>query len=263
MLASTWQRKRDQASERIGGYQGALDFLDQLPDAVARRVLKPAMQAADLVGQRAAQAEAQRHRSKRNRPHLDTTAGAAEAVRGQTVVGKVGYFGDAGSHGWLAEHGHRIVLGGSVARINPNRRDYGQAGRELAPGSSFKVYHANQSRYRGRERALETYLEAATGMGHFRATSRLLSDIDAANRGGQESELLRGALETGGVYQTRNRRTGGHGHVAGQVPPHPILAPAYEKSKGAMEQVFASEVIYRAEQTAQRLAKQTGSIQQS
>lgn len=190
MLESTRLKKFEAASQRIGGYQGALALLDQLPDLTARRVLKPAMQAADLVGKNAAEAEARAHATLRRRHgvHLFQTTGAAEAVRGSLVVAKVGYFGQGGAHGWLAEHGHRLVAGGTAKRINRTRLDSGKADRAASPANT------------------------------------------------------------------------GKGRVVGQVPPHPILLPAYEKSKERMEQVFAAEVITRADKAARQLAKQTGAI---
>jgi len=184
MLEATKIKKLNAAADRIGGFNGALAFLDRLPDELARRVLKPAMQAADLIGKQAAAAAASRHESLKRHTHLSATAGAAEAVRGGTVVAKVGYFGQAGSHGWLAEHGHRMVIGGSVARISGKRK---------------------------------------------------------------------------GTAPNARARTG-KGRVVGQVAPHPILQPAYDASKGAMEQAFANEVIYRTDQVATRLAKQTGAL---
>ena len=190
MLESTRLKKFAAASDRIGGYPGALDFLEQLPDEVARKVLKPAMKAADLVGKNAAEEEARKHTSdkpkKGGAQHLVTTTGAAEATLGGTVVGKVGFFGMAGSVGWLVEHGHRIVTGGTVKRINRARKDFGRADKAA----------------------------------------------QAANTGA--------------------------GRVVGQAPAHPILRPAYEKSKAGMEEAFAAEIIARADRVAQQLAKQTG-----
>jgi hypothetical protein len=117
-------KRLNAASDRIGGYSGALAFLDGLPDAMARKVLKPAMKAADLVGMEAAQAEMAKHDTARpkNGVHMSSTAGAAEAVLGSAVIGKVGYFGQGGSAAWLVEHGHRIVIGGTVARISGKRK---------------------------------------------------------------------------------------------------------------------------------------------
>ena len=119
MTPATLEKKFTAASERIGGYKGALAFLEQFPNQVARRVLKPAMQAADLVGKNAIEAEARRHASdkpKRHGVHLCTTAGAVEAASGTRVIAKVGYFGEGGSHGWLVR-----------ARPPHGRGRYGQA----------------------------------------------------------------------------------------------------------------------------------------
>jgi len=117
-------------TDRIVGYRGALAFVEQFPDT-ARKILKPAMRAADLVGKNAAEAEARAHTSDKPKrggiPHLVTTTGAAEATLGNTVIGKVGFFGSGGQHGWLVEHGHRMVVGGTVIRINAARRDFGKA----------------------------------------------------------------------------------------------------------------------------------------
>lgn len=190
MNDSTRLKKLNSASDRIGGMIGALKFLDQFPSEVQRKVLKPAMKAADLVGVRAAYAEAAKHDNpeRKRGVHLSATAGAAEAARGSTVVGMVGYFGTSGSHGWLVEHGHRIVSGGTVARINKARKDYGK------------------------------------------------------------------------VSKAANKVNTGAGQVVGEASPHPILRPAYLQSRAAIEQVFAAEVIRRADAMATRLAKQTGAI---
>ena len=84
------------------------------------------MKAADLVGKNAAEAEMRTHTSDKPKRggalHLVTTTGAAEAVLGGTVVGKVGYFGQAGSAAWLVEHGHRMVVGGTVVRITGKQK---------------------------------------------------------------------------------------------------------------------------------------------
>jgi hypothetical protein len=129
MLESTRVAKLNAAADRIGGYQGALAFLAGLPDEISRKVLLPAMKAADLVGKNAAEAEARRHTSDRPKKggHLVTTTGAAEARLNSTVVGKVGFFGKAGAHGWLVEHGHRMVVGGTVARVNKASRQFGRS----------------------------------------------------------------------------------------------------------------------------------------
>jgi hypothetical protein len=117
MNEETRQRKIGAAADRIGGLDGALRFLDQLPERVAQRVLKPALAAALKTGAAAAAAEARMHATDskdRKGTHLFQTAGSAVAAKGTAAFGKVGYFGKAGSHGWLVEHGHRLVRGGTL-----------------------------------------------------------------------------------------------------------------------------------------------------
>lgn len=122
MKIETQVRKLNEASDRIGGYKGSLEFLSRFPGEVGRKVLKPAMVAADAVGVHALFASASQHGTG----VLASTARAAEAVKKGVVLGKVGFFGKKGSHGWLVEYGHRIVVGGTVARINKARKDYGK-----------------------------------------------------------------------------------------------------------------------------------------
>lgn len=57
-----------------------------------------------------------RYGAKKRKKHLRDTIGQLARVYSGTIVGVVGPQAPAGAHGHNVEHGHRIAVGGSVAR---------------------------------------------------------------------------------------------------------------------------------------------------
>ena len=129
---------KPELSVKISGDNAALNALRQLPDEVQKRVLRQALRKSQGPGYGAAWDAAQAIRTKRTidgRPHLVDTLFAKIKDRGDYLAGSIGYTGPAG---WLVEHGHRLVRGGTVARINSRRTDYGRSDKVWRQGPDGK-----------------------------------------------------------------------------------------------------------------------------
>jgi hypothetical protein len=147
-----------------------------------------------------------------------------------------------GYHGYLVEMGHRMVVGGSVTRLRGRSR--------IAPIEAkgkvytWKAYIAGRSQYRSRIKRLREYL-AKRGA----AYAMLGRDAERQARGGGMTELLRGAIETGGMYRQASGRRG-RGRVVGNVRGYPFLGPAWTAARGTvlriLEQYIAGGIIKEA-----------------
>ncbi len=120
---------RPQLAVKISGEAEALKALEELPSDVARRVMRAALKKSQEPGISAARRAAARISTTRTidgRAHLyETVISRIKAGRNKdSLFGTIGF---TGPHSWLVEHGHRLVRGGTVTRINQLRKDYGRA----------------------------------------------------------------------------------------------------------------------------------------
>lgn len=114
---------------KIAGEHEAIRALGDLPQKVALRVMRAAIKKSQAPGLAAARQAAIRIWNPHNNGvHLaDTVIDKIKAYKNNmTIYGLVGFTGGAS---WLVEHGHRLVKGGTVTRINKLRTDYGRAGK--------------------------------------------------------------------------------------------------------------------------------------
>ena len=111
----------------ISGDNEAIRALQELPDKIAMRVMRFALKKSQAPGISAAKSAASAIKTNRTiGVHLaDTVISKVRTYRkNETIYGMIGFTGGAS---WLVEHGHRLVKGGTVARINKLRTDYNRA----------------------------------------------------------------------------------------------------------------------------------------
>jgi hypothetical protein len=104
-------------------------FLEKFPGQLSTRIVRQALHDAANVGVRSLKAEAREHDGrgeirvnmrtlKRRIAHLSDSAVAVTRHYANGIeYTAVGFEWPLGAAGWLVEHGHRMVVGGTVARI--------------------------------------------------------------------------------------------------------------------------------------------------
>jgi len=179
-------------SEPIGyvvhGLKELESLLSHLPGRLGTTVIAKALADAAKLGKAALKDEAAKHDDRgeirvnlrtlkaRVRHLSDSAITVHRAYANNVQFVTVGFAWPDGAAGWLVEHGHRMVTGGTIARSS-----------------------------------------------------------------GKTPKSKRGMT--------------GRGTVVGQVPPHPIAAPAFDSVVGQMKEAFTSGVAARAEQECLDLAR--------
>ncbi len=119
----------DVLTTRISGLAEAEKLLAGLPDKLASTCVRKAMLDAAKIGKAALKAEAEKHdagghiritKSGRQRlRHLsDTAIYTTRRFANGVQYSAVGFAWPEGAQGWLVDKGHRMVTGGTVARIS-------------------------------------------------------------------------------------------------------------------------------------------------
>ena len=116
-------------SATVHGLDELQRLLKTLPGQLSTKVVRQALHAAAKIGVKALRDEAALHDDrgeirvnlrtlKRRIAHLSDSAIAVTRQYGNGILyTAVGFEWPTGAAGWLVEHGHRMVVGGTVARI--------------------------------------------------------------------------------------------------------------------------------------------------
>lgn len=151
----------------ISGMGEAKRLLDGLPDRVANKVVKAGLDDAAKIGVAAVKDEAKSHASgKKDHKRLYATAivRAKSYQSGEVQYRAVGFAHPEGAHGWLVEHGHRMVVGGSVARLRGRSRV--AAIEAKSKTYTYSQYLGTNSRYRRLRKQGVGYMKAGGERGH-------------------------------------------------------------------------------------------------
>ncbi len=189
----------------VRGLDEARRIMRDFSARLEKKVLRGALNKAATIGQKAAREEALKHthrtpywfsvadpetgKKKRIKAKISGPKPLYESIakRSKTRSGlirvSVGEISDL-PHGWLVEHGHRMVVGGTVMRIS--------------------------------------------------------------------------GKQAGKTPKARSRERTGAGHVVGQVPPHPWISVAFDRTSAQMMSVFEAEVLARSRIEAASMAQSGG-----
>jgi HK97 gp10 family phage protein len=142
MAKQSWLSSKLNSALGVGGIRPALDvkisgdaqafeLLRTLPDEIALKVMRAALKKALQPAISAARrATARIMKPNKQGQHLfETVIDKIKTYKGNQIV--YGMVGVTAPHSWLVEHGHRLVKGGSVRRVNTLRKDYGRADRTV------------------------------------------------------------------------------------------------------------------------------------
>jgi hypothetical protein len=216
----------------------------KLADKVFRKVVNKAGDEA-VAAIRAAARDPSKGRRKRPKPRPSGTLAAsvgkkqAKLSNGTFIWCGVGPRADRqGQHGWLVEHGHRAVTGGSVERLDKQGKAIAgsapiqKRGRtytyELAQGADSKSVRRRKALYKFLAGTKGPLTAAALRGPQMEARMREL--VEAAGKarftGKESSPLLEGAVKTKGIREKMHGRRG-EGRVIGKVPPWPFMEPTF------------------------------------
>ena len=148
-------------SATVHGLDELQRLLKTLPGQLSTKVVRQALHAAAKIGVKALRDEAALHDDrgeirvnlrtlKRRIAHLSDSAVAVTRQYGNGILyTAVGFEWPTGAAGWLVEHGHRMVVGGTVARIQ---------------GKTPKAANENPDRGRPRARPRQTAPDRIAGV---------------------------------------------------------------------------------------------------
>jgi hypothetical protein len=197
-MADTQTINAGPVTVKISGLEEARYLMRDFPARLERKVLRGALNKAAVPGIAAARYEARKHSEARSRPypHLDETIGKRGRTKtsaGTITVSVMEVEGIA--HGWFVEHGHRMVVGGTVMRLNGRAAGIEAKSRYYC----WVQYLGTQSRYR--------------------------------------------KLRKAGTMQRKAFGQRGHGTITGQVPPHPWISIAFDRSSAEMTAIFERQTL--------------------
>jgi HK97 gp10 family phage protein len=160
-----------QSTMRLSGANEITAALKGVSEKLAGQTLNKAIKAAANVMLRAAKAAARkRHKSGKGTGNLARSMAIRQLTYANGVVyAAIGPSWPKGAHGWLVEHGHRIVTGGTVTRRG-GKFGFGGAApiEKKSRRLQERVYLGRNSRYRDLSKAGATFNRAVGERGHGR-----------------------------------------------------------------------------------------------
>lgn len=234
---------------KVSGVEGVIAALNRLGDKVRNRVMMQSVKVAAKTPQGVIALAALNPSKGQAKSERRNTGNLSQSIQVRTKRyqnGMVAWAGVGpatstpykGYHGFLVEFGHRIVVGGTVNRLDKLGRERANTAAVYKPGSRFamKIYLGTQSRYRKRTRALFRMLrkEGAT-------IEELLSRLNFERLSGEKTKLGSLARQTGAIYEKRVGTRGG-GRILGRVPAYPFVGPSFRQVEHATNTTLIREL---------------------